>query len=224
MSTCRRRLLDKALKDAATLMRGRVLDIGGKKYGKRGSFRPPLKQVTCWEYLNLDPDTQPDYCCDAAKIGLEDNSIDTVVMTEVLEYLASPADVLSEIYRLLKNDGTCILSVPFLHPVHGDDQLDRQRWTAVKLEQACRKAGFGEIKIEPMGSVWSVLHDILHVWLGYSRPNPDKIYLRALRKLLHTATPFFLWLDNKTGVSKKHINTGYFVILKKMTGYTQHAE
>jgi len=215
MSTCRRRLLDRALQEVVGLMRGRVLDIGGKKHNKRGDFRPPVNHVESWEYVNCDPATEPDYCCDAAKVPLEDSSIDTVVITEVLEYLEQPEVVLAEIYRLLKTDGVCILSVPFLHPVHGDAEIDRQRWTAVKLEQACQKAGFEEIRIEPMGSIWSVLHDIFHVWLGYARPNPNRFYLKVLRKMLHVATPFYLWLDKKIAVSKKHINTGYFVVLTR---------
>ncbi len=57
MSTCRRRLLDQALENAIPLMRGRVLDIGGKKKNRRGRFRPPLQHTESWEYLNADPET-----------------------------------------------------------------------------------------------------------------------------------------------------------------------
>ncbi len=217
MNTCRRRLLDRALQGAVDLMRGRVLDIGGKKHNKRGVFRLPVNHVESWEYVNCDPATEPDYCCDASQIPLEDNSIDTVIMTEVLEYLVNPEEVLSEIYRLLKTDGVCILSVPFLHPVHGDDECDRQRWTAVKLEQVCQKAGFTKIDIQPMGAIWSVLHDFLHVSFGYAHPKPNRIHVKILRRLLHCCTSLFLWLDNKIGVSKKHINTGYFVTMEKST-------
>lgn len=215
MRTCRRKLLDEALASTVDLMRGRVLDIGGKKLNKRGRFRPPLNQVVRWEYVNSDPDTNPDYCCDAAKVPLDDNSIDTVVMTEVLEYLDNPEDVLSEIYRLLKDGGMCILSTPFLHPVHGDDEFDRQRWTAVKLEQACRNAGFTNIDIKPMGSIWSVLHDFLHVSFGYAHPKPNRIHVKVFRRLLHCSTSLFLWLDSKSERLKKYINTGYFVLLSK---------
>ena len=217
MRSCRRRLLDKALEDAVGLMQGRVLDIGGSKYNKRGSFRPPLKQVDRWEYLNSNPDTEPDYCCDAAEIPLDDNSIDTVVMTEVLEYLDRPEQVLSEISRILKVSGICIMSVPFLHPVHGDAEFDRQRWTAVQLGQACRKAGFTKIDINPMGSIWSVLHDFLHVGFSYAHPRPNRIHIKAFRRLLHCSTSLFLWLDSKSERLKKYINTGYFVTMKKNT-------
>lgn len=214
MRTCRRRLLDKLLDNAADLMRGRVLDIGGTKQNK-GLFQPPTKQVTCWEYLNSNIDNQPDYCCDAAEIPLEKNSVDTVIMTEVLEYLDKPQQVLSEINRVLKIDGVCIISVPFLNPIHGDWQYDLQRWTAVKLEQACRKAGFTEIDIRPMGSIWSVMHDFLHVSFGYAHPKPNRFHVKVFRKLLHCCTPLFLWLDSKSERLKKYINTGYFIVLKK---------
>jgi SAM-dependent methyltransferase len=215
MRTCRRKLLDKALDNAIDLMQGRVLDIGGKKHNKRGLFRPPITQVTCWEYLNSDIEDQPDYCCDAAEIPLDDNSTDTVVMTEVLEYLDKPEQVLSEISRILKASGVCILSVPFLNPIHGDWHCDRQRWTAVKLEQACRKAGFTKIDVQPMGSMLSVLHDFLHVSLGYAHPKPNRIHVKAFRRLLHCCAPLFLWLDSKSIRLRKYINTGYFVVLKK---------
>lgn len=215
MSTCRRKLLDRALEEAIPLMSGRVLDIGGRRDNRRGCFRPPIKQVARWEYLNSDPDGQSDYCCDAAEIPLDDHSIDTVVMTEVLEYLDRPEQVLSEISRILKVGGVCILSVPFLNPVHGDWQCDRQRWTAIKLEQVCREASFTKIDIKPMGSIWSVLHDFLHVSFGYAHPKPNRIYVKVLRRLLRCSTPLFLWLDSKSERLKKYINTGYFATMKK---------
>ncbi len=218
MITCRRKLLDKALEEAIPFMRGRVLDIGGRKVRHRGCFRPPVHQVDSWEYLNLDSSTQPDYCCDAAQIPIDDGIVDTIVMTEVLEYLERPESVLTEIYRLLSQNGVCIISVPFLHPVHGDWQSDRYRWTSVRLEELFRGAGFKEISIQPMGSVWAVLHDVLHVSWGYSHPNPNRMHIKILRKLLHWSTPLFEWLDTKTSVSDKYVNTGYFVVLKKHVG------
>jgi SAM-dependent methyltransferase len=217
MITCRRKLLDRFLGDVVPLMRGRVLDIGGKKINHRGCFRPPLHQVEKWQYLNSDPHTQPDYCCDAAQIPLDDQSFDMVVMTEVLEYLESPEVVLTEIYRLLSQNGVCVISVPFLHPIHGDYQFDRQRWTSVKLEEVCCNAGFEEVSVEPMGSVWAVLHDILHVGLSYSHPRANQMHIKILRKLLHWSTPFWEWLDTKAQFLKKYVNTGYFVVLKKRT-------
>ena len=215
MTTCRRELLDRCLESSIPLMRGRVLDIGGKKINKRGRFNPPLHQVENWEYLNTAPETQPDYCCDAAEIHLDDGTIDTVVMTEVLEYLKNPEVVLKEIYRILAAGGVCLLSTPLLNSIHGDWQFDRQRWTAIKLEEVCKAIGFNEIAVKPMGSVWSVIHDILHVSFGYAHPRPHQLYIKISRKLLRGTTPFLFWMDTKSKLLNKYINTGYFVVLRK---------
>jgi len=102
-----------------------VLDLGGKKVGKRGSFMPPIESVKSWEYLNSDASTKPDYCCSADVIPLESGSIDTIIMTEVLEYLPNPKAVFIEMFRVLSRSGHVLFSVPFLHPVHGDSWSDR---------------------------------------------------------------------------------------------------
>ncbi len=217
MSTCRRKLLDRALNKAVGLMKGRVLDRGGVRDNKRSSFFLTLDQVESWEYVNSNADTQPDYICDAAKIPLEDQSIDTVVMTEVLEYLKSPREALKEIFRLLTPNGVCLISTPLFYPIHGDWQFDRQRWTSVKLEEVCSDIGFEEIQVMPMGGFWAVLHDLLHVKWGLSHPRKNYLYVKILRKLLYVCTPFFLILDGMTK-DKRYINSGYFVVLRKPSG------
>lgn len=217
MITCRRELLDRALEGRISLMKGKVLDIGGTKRTRRGRFRPPLDAVESWEYVNSDSNTEPDYCCDATKIPLEDETVDTVVMTEVLEYIEHPAQVLCEVARLLSDDGACIISVPLLHPVHGDRHADRWRFTSQKLKELAHEAGFEDVTIEPMGAFWAVLHDLLHVALGYSNQRPNRMCIKALRKILHRCTPIFLWLDGRVPLAQNHINTGYFVTMKKHT-------
>ena len=57
--TYRRHLLDGYLEWAAPLMRGRVVDLGGKRLKKRGSFHPPSDGVTSWVCVNLDLVTSP---------------------------------------------------------------------------------------------------------------------------------------------------------------------
>jgi len=215
MITCRRELLDRELEKSVPLMKGNVLDIGGHKFNNRGRFRPPLNQVKSWVFLNNNSDTHPDYCCDASKIPLDNQTFDTVVMTEVFEYLEKPELVLNEIYRLLTKNGYALISVPFLNPVHGDHQFDRQRWTGVKLEEFFRSKDFSIININPMGSVWSVIHDILHASTGYACSISEKKYIRIFQKFLHVFTHFFLKFDSKAKWIQNYINTGYFITLKK---------
>ena len=73
-------MLDQCLEKYKLLMKGRVLDVGGNKTGRRGTFLPPLETVKSWEYLNSDEATKTDYCCSAEKIPLENESVNTVII------------------------------------------------------------------------------------------------------------------------------------------------
>ncbi len=215
MITRRRRLLDQALFGVIPLMKGNVLDIGGKKTDKRGLFRPPLDRVKSWRYLNSDADANPDYCCSAELIPLKDNSIDTVIVTEVMQYLPDPGRVLKEINRILSAGGTLLLSTPFLVPVHGDYWADRHRFTALELKEMLMNADFDKIEIEPMGSIGAVINDIIHVCTGYAREGRKTILFSLLRLALRAFGPLFRFLDILTSAQKKHITTGYFITAKK---------
>src|SRR4051794_11399533 len=127
MRTCRRTLLDDALASNVHLFRGRVLDVGGKKVRKRGVFRPDTAPATSWEYLNIDPDTEPDFLAPADAIPVADDQFDSVVFTEVLQHLENPESVLAEIERVLKPGGRVVATIPYLYPVHHDPD-DFQRW------------------------------------------------------------------------------------------------
>lgn len=193
-------------------MKGIVLDVGGKKIDRRGTFIPPLDQVNSWKYLNPDDKTKPDYCCSAENIPLEDESVDTVIMTEVLEYLTKPEIVISEIYRVLCENGHLIISTPFLNPIHGDYWSDRARYTPVMLKEKLEGTGFKLKSLEPMGSVGSVLYDILRVAFGYA---DERGKFGICGRILPRMRFFFSWLDRKMGTQRKYINSGYFLVLSK---------
>jgi SAM-dependent methyltransferase len=161
--TFRRHYLDKSL--SSTTFKGKVLDIGGKKDNKRGSFRPPLNKVDSWEYLNTDDSTNPDYCCSAEDIPIDNEKFDIVLMAEVLEHLENPSKVLQEAYRITKFSGKIIATMPFLYPIHADP-YDYQRWTPERIKLEFEKVGFTIEKIVPMGSVFAVIYDLLYVSLG----------------------------------------------------------
>lgn len=52
------------------------------------------------------------HCADAAHLPFEDGSFDTVIGMGLLDYVPSPADVLTEIARVLKHGGEAILTIP----------------------------------------------------------------------------------------------------------------
>ena len=62
--SCRRYFLDRFLNSFLKNFSGLVLDIGGKRNDKRGTFRPTDKGVE-WLYLNIDESTKPDFLSSA---------------------------------------------------------------------------------------------------------------------------------------------------------------
>jgi len=215
MLTFRRKHLDSELESCIHLMRGRVLDIGGVKGKKRGEFTPPLVNVENWKYLNHVPSSNPDYCCSAENIPLEAESIDTVIMTEVLEYLKDPHCVFLEILRVLKGNGVALISIPLIHAIHGDWQEDRQRFTAIKLKEMIEAIGFQSAEIRTMGGLGSVIYDLIHAAGSYANKEIKPLSLNIFCKISKVAIPFFQWLDRMTMPGQSYITTGYFIVLRK---------
>lgn len=211
--TFRRYYLDNAL--SYIDFYGKVLDVGGKRINKRGEFRPPLDKVESWEYLNIDSSTNPDYLCSADAIPVANNNFDIILMTEVLEHLENPEAVLKECYRVLKQGGVMIATIPFLYPIHADPH-DYQRWTSEKLKMECQKAEFIGVVVKPMGGFFAVLYDLLYVSLGVASKNRNALKNRIVIKfVMPSLSKVFIWLDRKSYYKSNIITTGYCVCAEK---------
>lgn len=152
--TYRRFWLDTLLKEFSSQMRGIVVDLGGKRENKRGTFHPPEEQVAVWWYVNLDLSTQPNIFADVSCIPLQSGSVDCVICTEVLEHLPNPQACVDEIHRLLCDGGLALVSVPFLYPMHADP-YDYQRFTEDGLRNLFRD--FKTVTVYRMGGYTGVL-------------------------------------------------------------------
>ncbi len=202
--TFRRHYLDAML--AGTSFSGAVIDVGGKKAGRRGAFAPPLHQVRLWHSVNLDPAARPDFCCDATRIPVPDGSYDMALLCEVLEHLPSPGAVLSETCRILRPGGTLVLSAPFLFAMH-PDPADYQRWTPDKLREGLKAAGFKVVHLGNMGSLGAVVYDLAASIWSSSRWRYVLVLLRPVALLLER-----LQVGEPTKVT-----TGYFVVAHKLS-------
>jgi SAM-dependent methyltransferase len=67
-----------------------------------------------WSSLDSNADVHPDYVADVRKIPLEDNSVDEIFASHVLEHTEWRDDVLKEWERVLKPGGKIMVAVPDL--------------------------------------------------------------------------------------------------------------
>jgi len=214
MESFRRKYLDNWLqKDAAPFIRGKVLDVGGKKKQKRGSFNPDLIATDSWHYLNIDKTTGPDILADAANIPVEPGTYDTLILCEVLEHIEEPESVLAEAFRVLKPEGCCIITIPFLIPIHADPD-DFTRLTNEKLRRILAKSGFDVKEVTTMGGVFSVISDLLRFAYVNRRKEFSGMSKLALKILLPISRKI-QFFDFASPCAASIITTGYGVVAVK---------
>ena len=213
--TLRRNLLD----DLLTLwepkyLTGKIVDVGGKKVGKRGKWSPSESDTATWIYLNIDPLTSPDILAPAEKTDLPDQSFDSFLLSEVLEHVEHPEAVLRELHRLTKPLGFGIVTMPFLNQVHADP-ADFQRWTSSQLRRKLQESGFEIVTIVPMGGVFAVVFDLLLA--GASRSialNHHLALARTCAVLLKLTQSFWVKLDVFATPLNEWITTGWGVVVR----------
>lgn len=132
---------------------GIVLDVGSK-------YLPYKKYIPHKRYMTLDIDREnnPDICCDLHRIKWKSNYFDTVIATNVIEHLYNPQKAINEIYRVLKKNGACILTAPFVYPYHAGPK-DYYRFTKDSLKYLLRR--FRKVEIYHHGNKLQILWHIL---------------------------------------------------------------
>jgi len=179
-------------------LEGVVLDIGCGKMRYRDLILSS-KKVT--KYIGLDLDegkftysVRADMYWDGVKIPLDDNSIGSIILLEVLEHCTDPRIVLREAYRILRPNGVIVLTTPFVYHLHGIP-YDYQRITPFGIEKMLNELGMSNITITSGGSFDTSLAQMISNWIC-NRPMPH-IIRRILRRLFVPIFKVLLFLDKK---------------------------
>lgn len=107
---------------------------------------------------DIDKHEGVDFVADAHALPFPREAFDSLVAIEVFEHLHDPKQAAAEILRVLKENGTALVTVPFMFRVHGDP-YDFQRWTSRGLEGLFRN--FSEVMVQPFGNRLHVISDIV---------------------------------------------------------------
>lgn len=194
---------------------GNILDIGGKKENKRGNFDPnKFTKVKSWEYLNIDAETKPDYLMDLSALSSITKKFDFVLICEVFEHIENPEQLIIDVFKILKENGRLIISMPFLYPNHADPN-DYQRWTKDKFHLEFKKSNLKLNNIISMGGLFSVFHDMIH-FSFYNSNYKNSLWKKLVVKVI---LKIFWIVSNLHEIKLKkeinHTTTGYFVIASK---------
>lgn len=177
-----RYLLKQQIKKYAHYIKGVVLDAGS------GEIRRYKSSFKFEKYITLDINSaiRPDIVGSVENIPLDSNSIDSIISTQVLEHVKNPQKAVKEFFRILKNDGYCLVTVPQSSELH-EEPNDYFRFTRFGLEELFKKAGFKIILTEKRGGFWT---------LRTQEPIRYLVDLFNLNKCLWLARIFnlFFWL------------------------------
>ena len=108
-------------------------------------------QMGSWDQSNID------IVSDITSIPLENDSVDVILCTEVLEHIPEPVPAIKEFSRLLKKDGTLILTAPFNSLTHFAPYHFSTGFNKYYYEKHLIDNGFEIIEIERNGNYFEYI-------------------------------------------------------------------
>lgn len=137
---------------------GKVLDFGAGRAKYKDIISAKASRYVAFDQM---PGSNIDVVGNVLKSPFLDGDFDMVVSTHVLEHVENPRLMIKEITRVLKKDGICILTVPFLVPCHPDPQ-DNFRFTINGLINMFKAEGFVIVESGHYGGLFTVLSEFIH--------------------------------------------------------------
>jgi SAM-dependent methyltransferase len=161
-----------SLQRVAPRAHGRLLDVGCGDKPYEHLFLPHVDSYLGVEheatYAATNASARPvkaDVLYDGKRLPFEDKTFDTVLSVQVLEHTPRPGDLISEMARVLRDDGILIMTVPFSFRLH-EEPHDYLRFTPHILRDLCRSAGLVVEQVEARRGLWGVVAQKIISYLG----------------------------------------------------------
>jgi SAM-dependent methyltransferase len=173
-----RRSLRKALKTADRDVIGRTLDLGcgGKRY--KGMFPGITRHVFLDLPSNSAGEAMVTVWGDGRALPFRSQVFDSVLCTEVIEHVSTPADVFVEVYRVLKTGGRLVLTTPQTWGLH-EVPHDYYRYTEYGLRFLAERAGFCVERIQPTCGIWATVGQRLSSFFFFELAARRNIIVKA---------------------------------------------
>jgi SAM-dependent methyltransferase len=168
-------LLD-AMNEAKNHAHGRLLDVGCGDRPYEEMFRERVTEYVGVEYEESHhgsvsaTKSRADVVYHGDKLPFADGSFDTVLTTQTAEHVPDPTAFFRELTRVLNENGTLIMTVPFSYRVHAHPH-DYHRFTRFALARYAELNGLRVDVLRERGGMWSVVGQKLasHVVLRVAR-------------------------------------------------------
>jgi SAM-dependent methyltransferase len=194
--------------------RGKLIDLGCGKVPLFEAYKDYITTNVCVDWENTTHKNQYlDYECDLSKtLPFQDGEFDTVVLSDVLEHIPTPAFLWSEMSRILAPGGTIMVNTPFYYCLHATP-FDYFRYTKYALIYFAETEGLEVLDLDAMGGTPEILADFLAKHLQFIPfiGKPLAIGLQSLT-LLFVKTKIGKYISNKTS---RVFPLGYFIVAKK---------
>jgi SAM-dependent methyltransferase len=147
---------------------GRVLDYGCADVPYRRFFSADTDYVAADIPGNQDATLELNA---DGSLPLDDESVDAVLSTQVLEHVTEPDRYLAECFRVLRPGGRMLLSTHGLMVYHPDPD-DYWRWTCSGLRRTVALAGFEVVRFEGIMGLAASAFQLLQDAVYFRLPRP----------------------------------------------------
>lgn len=140
---------------------GTLIDLGAGESPLRDFYTRFVDRSWSIDWPTSAHDLDIDMAADLnAGLPLRAGSVDTILLSDVLEHLAEAPDFLVECARALRPGGVMIGNVPFLYWLH-EEPHDYYRYTEFGLRHLFGRAGFSSVEIINIGGGGDVVVDVV---------------------------------------------------------------
>jgi ubiquinone/menaquinone biosynthesis C-methylase UbiE len=163
------------------------------------------KRTSPWDTSNID------IVSDIVDIPLDSCSVDNIFCVEVLEHIPEPLAAIEEFHRLLKPNGSLLITTPFNSQYHQDPFFFYSGFSSYLFEYVARKTGFSIVQLIANGSYYEALaQELLRIATLRSG-----LLLRCVYPIFALSVIGLLKLFDVGGIPAPKAPFGYLVELRK---------
>lgn len=181
----RENILKGMLAASVKYAKGKLIDVGCGMKPYENIFKPYVSSYFGIDYpvtaeANYGSKTKADLYVDCTDTGLESESFDTLLSTQVMEHVFNTKKYISECHRVLKKEGIAIFTIPLLWQCHAAPH-DYYRFTKYAIKDLFENQGFKILELKPLeGACSSLIQVFICCFFNYCT---NSILFRFFRKL-----------------------------------------